>query len=140
MSEQIRFFVEGIPRPQGSKITGVTKAGTRFMREANRETKPWRLWVAEAARRAFEGRPRIETPCQVHVTCYFPIPKKPKFKRPTSCGDSDKLFRAIADALSKDAGIMSNDNLIYWQSCTKSWCFDGQRPGAWISVMFGGAQ
>ncbi|MFL5911435.1 MAG: RusA family crossover junction endodeoxyribonuclease [Gaiellaceae bacterium] len=111
----ISFTVAGVPAPQGSKTR------TRFgMREDNPNVKPWRQAVAADATDAMHGREPVTGPVELAARFYFARPKhhfrsgrhagELKPTAPVHCTtkpDTDKLLRAIGDALS---GIVVRDD------------------------------
>jgi len=111
----IAFEVPGVPAPQGSKVR------TRFgVREDNPATRPWRNSVAWEAIHAMNGTQPLTGPLELHVTFQFPRPKSHfrtgrhagelKPAAPVYCTskpDTDKLLRAIGDALT---GVVAVDD------------------------------
>jgi Holliday junction resolvase RusA-like endonuclease len=108
----VAFEVFTDPAPQGSKTTGARKNGTRYTREDNPRTKPFRIAVREAATEAWQGRPPLNGPVELQVICYqrrltghFGTgrnaqrlkPSAPSFK--ATSPDLDKICRAVCDAL-----------------------------------------
>ncbi|MEJ4100904.1 RusA family crossover junction endodeoxyribonuclease [Corynebacterium mastitidis] len=96
MTTPIRFFVPGLPAPQGSH----RHVGGGRLIESSRAVKPWRTTVARVAREhittPFSG------PVELRVEFHMPRPKAwgrhrddPMTVRP----DLDKLLRAVDDAL-----------------------------------------
>lgn len=117
------FFVPGIPRPQGSKTP--TRGGG--MRESSPGLPAWRQAVKLAARRAAGGElARIEPiRTAVLVDGTFIVPGLA-----TDPPDTDKLQRAIGDALT-DAGVLADDSLITdWKAKKRQ----GVNPGAHIYI------
>lgn len=122
-------FVPGVPQPQGNHR--VSRAGYTY--EANPKLKPWRDAVALVARRAWHGRPPLDQPVAVDVFFAMPRPKRPKFNRPATKPDADKLQRAIGDAL-ETAGVVANDSrIVMWRS-SKVYAGNNQPAGARIQV------
>lgn len=112
MSEVARFFVEGEPRPQGSK-TPVSRGGRVFLIEGTGATpqkhKAWRAAVAEKARRVIQEEGVQELDCATRVELRFKMPR-PKsrhrlIRAVTVKPDIDKLVRAVLD------GITSSDKV-----------------------------
>lgn len=120
-------FVPGVPQPQGNHR--VSRAGYTY--EANPKLKPWRDAVVLIARRAWLGRPPLDQPVAVDVFFAMPRPKRPKFDRPATKPDADKLQRAIGDAL-ETAGVVANDSrIVMWRS-SKVYAGGHQPAGARI--------
>ena len=102
------FFVEGIPRPQGSKDP---LPGGR-MREHSKYVGAWRKKIRQEAAIAWAGRKPICEPVKATLRFFMPRPKRHyrtgKFAGilrddapywHTSTPDIDKLARAVLDAL-----------------------------------------
>lgn len=104
----IELTVHGIPAPQGSKVRN------RYggIREANKNTRPWRAAVAAAAADTMNGLPLLAGPLSLEVIFTFPRPKShyrtgrhahelkpgaPVYH--SGKPDTDKLLRAIGDSL-----------------------------------------
>jgi Holliday junction resolvase RusA-like endonuclease len=113
----LRFFAAGIPQPQGSK----TRNRFGGVRDANPQTRPWRDTVAWEARHARGKDPTLVGPVTVNMVFTFPHRKSHyrsgryrhelKASAPvyhTSKPDSDKLVRAVFDALTI-AGVIHDD-------------------------------
>lgn len=135
---EVWIRAHGTPIPQGSKTAGITKGGHAFVRDANpRALKDWRETVAQAAWRAMqEGEFKIDALAEpVDLTCYFYFekPKSNRSKYPTSArvGDTDKLLRAVGDAL-VDGGAIDDDRYIVQVSAVKLWADEYTRPGVMI--------
>lgn len=135
---EVWIRANGTPIPQGSKIAGKTKTGQPFVRDANpRALKDWRECVAQAAWRAMQEREfKIDALAEpVDLTCYFYFeqPKTNRTKYPTSArvGDTDKLLRAVGDAL-VDGGALEDDRYIVQVSAVKLWADEHTRPGVMI--------
>jgi Holliday junction resolvase RusA-like endonuclease len=108
----VRFSIDGIPAPQGSKIPGLRKNGSIFMREASARLMPWREHVIETMRAQMPEDWVPETkPAMARVKFWLPRPKnRPKTidVLPTVKPDVDKLVRAILDC-TKIAGVVVDD-------------------------------
>lgn len=142
------FRVYGIPKPQGSKIPGVSSKGKPYVREqAGQKLKDWRSSVKEAALLARgadennEGVAPIDTitqACAVQIQFLVPRPASvPESKRkyPSVMPDLDKMVRATLDAL-KEAGVYKDDSLVIKIWAIKQYAGDNldASPGAWITV------
>lgn len=114
--DEIIFFVEGSPAPQGSK----THVGGGRLIESSRQVGPWRDAVRRAAIEVMADRPPIEGP--VYLVQVFALPrpkshygtgrnsgrvKRGAPHRPPVRPDLDKLARAVGDALT---GICYHDD------------------------------
>lgn len=112
----VRFTIYGTPAPGGSKTTGVTKAGRRFVRDSSKRAAPWKVNVAQAAGETMAGRGLLEGPLALRVTFYLPRPKshygarglRPSAPaRPITRPDTTKLLRPLEDALT---GVVWRDD------------------------------
>lgn len=138
----INFFVPGIPRPGGSKTTGFNKkTGKRFVRDANKHTKPWKQQVSYFAEQYYDG-PLLNGALKLDIVFIMPRPKhhygtgrnagilKPSAPRyHTTEPDSTKLTRSTEDALK--GIIWRDDSLVAKQSIEKIY---GEKPGAEIKI------
>lgn len=114
--DEIIFFVEGVPAPQGSK----THVGGGRLIESSRQVGPWRDAIHAEAVTAMAGRPPIHGPVSVTLCFIMPRPKSHygtgsraglvKRGMPDYCPkrpDLDKLIRAAGDALT---GVCYDDD------------------------------
>jgi putative crossover junction endodeoxyribonuclease len=114
--DEIVFFAEGVPAPQGSK----THVGGGRLIESSRQVGPWRDAVRRAAVEAMASRPPIDGP--VYLVQVFALPrpkshygtgrnsgrvKRGAPSRPPVRPDLDKLARAVGDALT---GVCYHDD------------------------------
>lgn len=119
-TETIRVF--GAPAPQGSK--------NPYGGESSKRVGPWRTQVAQTIGFARRDEPLLAGPVCVEVTFAFTRPKKhyvannpERGLRPdapfwhTAPGDTDKLCRAIGDALTEVAWI--DDRQVAWWNARK---------------------
>ena len=105
--DYVKFRVDGIPIQQGSK-TLVRRGSKAWMIDANiSKLKPWREKVAAAA----DCGVTFDCPVSVHMLLHMPMPNRPKFRRPATKPDADKLARAINDSLTA-GGLISDDSRI----------------------------
>lgn len=118
MSEPARvsFVVYGIAAPGGSKTSGTTKDGRRFVRDSSRRAAPWKRDVAQVAGKLMGEQPLLEGPLGLVVTFYLPRPKSHYGARglkpsappwPIVRPDTTKLLRPLEDALT---GIVWRDD------------------------------
>lgn len=141
---KIRFFVNGIPYPGGSKKAFYSKKQERsFLVDAGgKNTKDWRTSVKQIANETYDGPP-LDEAVQLTINFYKVRPKshygtgrnanvlKPSAPEyPITRPDTTKLIRSTEDALS-DSGIWRDDSLVVRQFGTKDWA---DRPGAWITI------
>jgi hypothetical protein len=151
------FRVYGIPKPQGSKIPGVSsKTGKMFVREqSGKGLTDWRQDVKEAALLArgvkYDVTPQADGVNEVgadiatftgavrlRVDFFHPRPASvpvKKRKHPTVAPDLDKEVRGVGDAL-KAAGVYKDDAQIIEIRASKRYVTDdpADSPGAWIVV------
>lgn len=116
----VSFTVFGLSAPAGSKTSGVSKAGVRFVRDSNPRSAQWKTDVAQAAGKFMGEMPPLEGPLVLELDFYRPRPKS-HFKAdgytlsatgrrmlyPTGRPDSTKLTRAVEDAMT---GIVYRDD------------------------------
>lgn len=133
MSE-IRFFVPGIPAPQGSK----KYVGNGRMIESSKAVRPWRDTITYHAQQAAEdpawGGPYLAN--AVQMTFVLPRPKSVTVKSrplPTVKPDIDKLVRAVLDALTASR-IYHDDASVVEIRAEKKYEQDGWSPGVWVRV------
>lgn len=123
----LKFFVAGIPVPQGSKIC----VNNRPI-EANKGLRLWRKEVSAVAHLARQENEfgTLDEPMQVDLTFLFKKPAKPKFELPAVKPDVDKLIRAVFDGLT-DAGVWVDDSRVISVMATK---FYADEPGVIVEV------
>lgn len=122
-AQALRFFVPGIPKPQGS----MKVFNGHVVHENAPALKAWRETVAWTAKAA--GAKVWDTPISVEVNFHLPRGKTVKRKYPTVPPDCDKLLRAIFDALT---GICYTDDArIIKVAATKTY---DTTPGASIAI------
>jgi crossover junction endodeoxyribonuclease RusA len=123
-------YVAGIPRPQGSKVTGMKKDGKFFVREASKYLKPWRnrvKLILEIERKR-HGLGLISSPA--HISCHFVFPKGIRFSYHQDVPDLDKLLRAILDACT--GSVIADDSLFASCDAIKT-CSGGK--DAYVSIL-----
>jgi Holliday junction resolvase RusA-like endonuclease len=127
----LSFWVEGIPRPQGSKKAFV-RNGRVVLVEASSQLGEWRYQVGLAAKEAIfrdEFWGVYEGPVRVEAVFYFPKPKSVKRELPSVAPDLDKLTRALFDAMTKIVYV--DDALVVDLICAKRY---SDRPGVDVTV------
>lgn len=126
----LSFFVPGKAAAQGSK----RHVGRGVMVEMSKDLPAWRTAVANTARAAHQGRPTIDGPVAVALTIYLPRPKRSRFKvYPAGPPDTDKLQRAVGDALTTSGVIRDDARIVHWDAW-KRWATPDAPPGAWITI------
>lgn len=134
------FFVDGVPRPQGSKrIVG------RNLIDSNRDVLvPWRNHVAYVARTSLEGAwEATGEPVRVSLSFQMPRPAKhfdsrgnlrsgspPLWHNHTP--DLDKLVRAVLDGLT-DGGAWDDDKHVVDLHAERRWA-SGGKPGVRVAM------
>lgn len=129
-------FIPGVPKPQGSKTSGVNeRTGKTFVREDNAGTKPWRKRMVEALQDE-RGRPLHRFDSAVWVSLRF-VFLRPKSHAPDSLptskrlGDVDKLTRNVLDALTQSGVITDDKYVIKLRDVEKVY---GPNPGVHIRI------
>lgn len=137
----MRFFVAGIPAPQGSK----RHVGRGVLIESSKALKPWREDIRQTALTALaDGGAVMAGPVGVSLCFWLPRPKShPKTRRtvPTTRPDLDKLARGVLDALTS-AGAYNDDSQVVWLVLEKQYVHpvdlatetDPGRPGVDITL------
>jgi Holliday junction resolvase RusA-like endonuclease len=128
--EQVTFFVEGIPVPQGSK--NVSRWGNVY--DANhKELRAWRTEIAKAAHDASDHV--FSGPVHVRVEFILPRPKTVKRIYPAVKPDLDKLLRALFDGMHCSGHkLLVDDSLVCSTQCSKRYLIGTESPGALITV------
>lgn len=136
-NHELVFVALGTPRPQGSKrYLGVSPNGQPRFVEAS-DVKPWRQAIAKAvfAEWVRSGDSRQFTdPVVVEATFYLPKPKTVKRIWPSVAPDTDKLCRALGDALSVDSKAIQDDSLIVRWEATKLYAPKPEDAGVHVRV------
>lgn len=130
----IKFWVPGLPVPQGSKIPGVTKNGRPYLRESSdKHLKPWRAAIKETAEKAREelGLETLDGPVGLSLDFVFPrLKSDPDRIWKYTAPDGSKIQRAVEDALT-DAGVWTDDaRVVTWAGAK----WHGDCPGVTIRV------
>ena len=141
--EPLRFFVAGVPGPQGSKNRG----RTGYLYEASKKVKPWREAVTATAihnMRVQAWEPILDGPIWLGILFLMKRPKSHYYTgkrnlvlRPDApywhdkLGDGDKLARSTQDALT-NAGVWRDDAQVACLRAEKIYAND--KTGAHIIV------
>ena len=125
----VSFFVEGEPVTQGS-MKAIGRG--RMVHVNGAALSGWRATVAASARAAGAQCVGDHTPVRVDCLFYLPRPKTVNRDFPTTRKDTDKLMRAIGDALT---GVVYVDDV---QVCdwhvAKRYATEHIPPGVWVTV------
>jgi len=129
--EELTFYVEGKPAPQGSK----RHVGNGIMIEASDYLPAWRKKVVAAAVEALAGRLGFVHKEAVHCSLEVFLPRGKTVKRelPTVPPDLDKLERAVNDALTI-AGVWGDDAQVTNSNNSKRYAVELASPGVRITV------
>jgi Holliday junction resolvase RusA-like endonuclease len=140
----IQIEVNGMPRPGGSKVPGMSKKGKLFVRPANPNTAVWRSEVEVAAKSQYQG-PLLTGPIFMTYIFRFPRPKchyrtgkHSHILRPdaphwhTGTPDLTKIIRSTEDALTGIA--WTDDALVCKRKEKKRYCNSGESPGVTIQI------
>lgn len=141
----IKFFVPGVPAPQGSVKSFTHPATGKIVSQPdNPRTKPWRGIVGMTALAALNDWSLSREPFVVVLRFVFPRPKSHfgsgrnaetlKASAPAQpCGrgvpDIDKLIRAVLDALT--GVIWFDDSQVAYVEAMKRY---GDSPGVWVDL------
>lgn len=126
IGDDVQFWVDGIPIPQGSKNAYVRGKRAVVVDVNASKLKPWRQTVAKAADLGitFTG------PLEVLLYFHMPTPKRPKYALPAVKPDIDKLTRAVFDALT-DGGLIEDDSRVVRIVAEKHY---SETPGVLVTV------
>lgn len=137
----LAFFVPGKPITQGSKTTGVSKNGRRYVRESSKYLKAWRKAIHDMALHRLNDP--ISVPVRVSMHFFFKRPKshyktgyeltKAGLAQPIPKRDIDKLARAVNDSL-VTAGVLKDDSLVYDLHQVKLWTTLAGAEGVKIKI------
>lgn len=139
----VKFFVPGVPRPQGSKraIPNPRNPKRPILVEQSKGLKDWRGDVKRAAMEAYSESDLLDGPLCLLAEFVFPRPKKhytpkgvlrddaPLYHSSRSGPDTSKLIRSIEDAMT--GVVYLDDGLIAHEAARKLY---GEKPGVTISV------
>lgn len=104
--EELNFYVEGNPAPQGSK----RHVGNGRMIEMSKTLPAWRRTLVAGALEVLAGRDGFDRdePLSCSLTFYMERGKSVRRAQPTVVPDIDKLERAVFDAMTT-AGVWGDD-------------------------------
>lgn len=126
------LFVPGRPAPQGSK----RHVGRGILVESSKALAPWRTTVAWHAAQVYRAAP-LDIALGLQVEFVLPRPKGLPKRKPTpphtKKPDTDKLARAVMDALS--GVVWRDDSQVTDLHPTKRYAELDEQPGAHIRVV-----
>lgn len=127
-----QIFIEGQPRPQGSK-KAFARGKNIVLVEANKELPAWREHMTRMLQlKQLEEATPFTTAVNVALTFWLPRPKSVKRQYPTGTYDIDKLTRAVLDSITK-AGVWRDDSDVVDLTVRKTYA-DMHEPGVLISI------
>lgn len=134
IANMIKFFVDGIPAPQGSKKA--FKRGKKIVLVEMSERLPeWREQVAKVAAEHAPDEP-LDCALTVHMDFYLPEPKRSRFKDfPAGVPDADKLARAVNDGITAGK-VWVDDSRVVALHVRKHWARTdfGDPAGVHVSI------
>jgi Holliday junction resolvase RusA-like endonuclease len=127
-----QLFIEGNPRPQGSK-KAFARGSQIVLVEANKELPAWREHMTRMLQlKQLEHETAFTTATNVALTFWLPRPKSVKRHYATGTYDIDKLTRAVLDSITK-AGVWRDDSDVVDLTVRKT--YDDLHPaGVLISI------
>lgn len=131
-TNELYFFVAGVPVPQGSTRAFVSK-GRPIITHSNRNLKDWRQRIATEAQKL--GAPCRDGPLMIHMEFAMPRPKSlpKKVHRHIKKPDLDKLVRAVLDGVT---GILiKDDSQVFALNATKHY---QSNTGVHITLIYDG--
>ena len=128
-----KFFITGIPAPQGSKNARVVK-GRAVMWESSGKQKIWRQAVhLQTIQFMKKNNLNIYTTAlKIDLVFNLPRPKSVNRLRPSVKPDLDKLIRSTCDGL-KTGGLFQDDALIVEIHAEKYYA-DNYATGCYVGV------
>ena len=127
-----QIFIEGEPKPQGSK-QGFVRGGRVVLVEAQKQLPAWRDHMTRMLQlKQLEHQTAFTTAVNVALTFWLPRPKSVKRQYATGTYDIDKLTRAVLDSITK-AGVWRDDSDVVDLTVRKTYA-DNHQPGVLISI------
>jgi Holliday junction resolvase RusA-like endonuclease len=127
-----QLFIEGSPRPQGSK-KAFARGKSIVLVEANKELPAWREHMTRMLQlKQLEHDTAFTTAVNVALTFWLPRPKSVKRQYATGTYDIDKLTRAVLDSITK-AGVWRDDSDVVDLTVRKTYA-DTHEAGVLISI------
>jgi Holliday junction resolvase RusA-like endonuclease len=138
MSDNISFYVAGVPVPEGSTRAFVVKGKPRIVHQGAKSLDAWRQRIATEAQRARPEQWPNDATSSYDVTVSFLLSRPESVRwwkriRPTVKPDIDKTGRAVLDALT---GILWPDDCqVCLLTIEKDYADNhDDPPGAYIEV------
>ena len=120
------FWVDGIPRPQGSK-KAFNRGGRIVLVEASKGLPLWRQTIIDATSTV---NTQHDGPIRVELEFFLQQPKSVTRKLPSVVPDLDKLIRSVFDALAISK-IIKDDALVCEVIASKAY---STAPGVLIRI------
>ena len=120
------FWVDGIPRPQGSK-KAFNRGGRIVLVEASKGLPLWRQTIIDATSTV---NTQHDGPIRVTLQFFVEQPKSVTRKLPSVAPDLDKLIRAVFDALTISK-VIKDDALVCEVIASKEYSL---APGVLIRI------
>ena len=120
------FWVDGIPRPQGSK-KAFNRGGRIILVEASKGLPLWRQTIIDATSTI---NTQHDGPIRVTLQFFLEQPKSVTRKLPSVVPDLDKLIRSVFDALAISK-IIKDDALVCEVIASKAY---STAPGVLIRI------
>jgi len=127
----LRIFVEGEPKPQGSK-SGFIRGNRVVLVEANKSLPGWRNTLESALKHHWADQEAITEAVSIELTFWLTRPATNRREAMTTKPDLDKLCRAVFDCAVR-AGIVKDDALVVDLVASKHYA-DENRPGVLIEL------
>jgi len=126
----IQFFIPAVPVAQGSKRAFVVGKRAVIVDTNKDKIRDFRATVSDVAA-PYVGRFPKDTAVFLEATFYLPRPKSVRRKHPTVAPDSDKLDRALRDALTV-AGVWADDAQVVKAHILKEYA---AKPGVHVTLV-----
>ena len=120
------FWVEGTPRPQGSK-KAFNRGGRIVLVEASKGLPLWRQTIIDATSTVNASH---DGPIRIELQFFLERPKSVIRALPSVAPDVDKLIRAVFDALTISK-IIKDDSLVCEVLASKAY---SETPGVLIRI------
>lgn len=134
---RVTVIVAGVPVTQGSTKAFVVAGRPRVTHSNGPKIDIWRRSIVDAVHRQLGEELELMTgPLRLSAAFRLPrpakLPKKRTWPIGARSGDSDKLLRALGDAIT--GVLIPDDSLIVDARVTKDWANPGAQPGVVFTV------